>query len=57
MEIEADDNFTVTLEQDAPNACHVSGSPFSIKKLILQQGLIAIFGRADHRKKKKYEIC
>ena len=52
VEIEADDNFTVTLKQDSSNACHISGSPFSISKLILQQGLTAVFGRADHRKRK-----
>ncbi|KAK1754174.1 patatin-like phospholipase-like protein [Echria macrotheca] len=52
VEINTDDRFTVTLKQDSSEPCNISGSPFSVRKLILLQGLCAVFGSPDHRKRK-----
>jgi len=52
VEINTDDRFTVTLKQDSSELCNISGSPFSVRKLILLQGLCAVFGSPDHQKRK-----
>ncbi|KAF2752463.1 FabD/lysophospholipase-like protein [Pseudovirgaria hyperparasitica] len=43
--------FTLWLKLDDATT-HISGSPFSIDRLIKAQGLDAQFGRADHQKRK-----
>ncbi|PSN58578.1 hypothetical protein BS50DRAFT_641653 [Corynespora cassiicola Philippines] len=50
--METDDRFTLSLRRgkDA-RAYGISGSPFSVQKLVTMQGLDAPFGRADHRKR------
>ena len=53
VEINTDDRLAVTLKQDSSEPCNISGSPFSVRKLILLQGLCAVFGSPDHRKRKR----
>jgi len=53
IKINTNDRFAVTLKQDASDPYNISGSPFSVRKLILLQGLCAVFGSPDHRKRKR----
>lgn len=53
LELDVGDIFTISLKHGSMEACNISGSPYSIDKLVLAQGLDADFGRADHRKRKK----
>lgn len=53
IEFDACERFAIALKQDAAGPCHISGSPFSVRRLLLQQGLLAVFGRPDHRKRKR----
>ncbi|KAJ0134525.1 Uncharacterized protein HZ326_22415 [Fusarium oxysporum f. sp. albedinis] len=34
------------------HTCNISGSPFSVERLIQLQGFKAVFGQQDHRKRK-----
>jgi hypothetical protein len=47
------DKFTISLDTDEDETCHISGSPFSVPRLIKAQGLDAPFGRSDHHKRKR----
>jgi hypothetical protein len=49
------DRLEVTFEIDGTKACNISGSPYSLQKLVTVQGLDAPFGRSDHRKRKRCE--
>ena len=53
VELNATDKFTISLKQGDSEPCNISGSPYSIDKLILAQGLNAYFGTADHRKRRR----
>ena len=53
VELSLSGRFTITLRQDDSEPCNISGSPYSIEKLITAQGLNAHFGRADHGKRKR----
>lgn len=52
IELNTTDRFTISLKQGSSEPCNISGSPFSVGKLIQAQGLDASFGRPDHRKRK-----
>jgi hypothetical protein len=41
------------IKQGDLEPCNISGSPYSIDKLVSAQGLNAHLGRADHRKRKR----
>jgi hypothetical protein len=47
------DSFAVSFKQGDLEACNISGSPYSIGRLVAAQGLDAYFGNADHRKRKR----
>jgi hypothetical protein len=48
------DEIAITLQLDmASKAEHISGSPFSIPHRVRTQGLDAIFGEANHKKRKR----
>ncbi|KAI9767708.1 MAG: hypothetical protein M1839_004369 [Geoglossum umbratile] len=53
LELKATNKFMISLKQDESEPCNISGSPFSIDRLVLAQGLNASFGRANHRKRKR----
>jgi hypothetical protein len=53
VELNLSGRFTISLKQDDSEPCNISGSPYSIEKLITAQGLNAHFGRADHGKRKR----
>jgi hypothetical protein len=40
--------FSITLHEDPASVCHISGSPFTVGRLMDQQRLGAVFGREDH---------
>ena len=52
IQAETAEEFSITLRLGDSEACNISGSPFSVSKLITAQGLDAPFGRPDHRKRK-----
>lgn len=45
------DTFSIFLQEDSKAPRHISGSPFSVERLVRAEGLEAYFGRADHRKR------
>ncbi|KAF2818135.1 FabD/lysophospholipase-like protein [Ophiobolus disseminans] len=54
LDVETKDKFTVTLQlADEEAGSNISGSPFSVRRLVAAQGLDATFGRSDHRKRKR----
>ncbi|KAH8653952.1 acyl transferase/acyl hydrolase/lysophospholipase [Tricladium varicosporioides] len=53
VELNLGGRFTISLKQGDSEPCNISGSPYSIEKLITAQGLNAYFGRADHGKRKR----
>lgn len=55
LNIETKDRFAVTLElaDEDQVASDISGSPYSVQKLVNAQALNAVFGRHDHRKRKR----
>ncbi|KAH9204856.1 patatin-like phospholipase-like protein [Leptodontidium sp. 2 PMI_412] len=55
VEFSLSGRFTITLKQGDSEPCNISGSPHSIEKLIVAQGLNSHFGRADHGKRKRSE--
>jgi hypothetical protein len=52
VELDVLDRFTISLKQGSSDVCNISGSPYSIERLVLAQGLEAHFGTANHRKRK-----
>jgi hypothetical protein len=54
LEVETKDKFAITLQlADEEVGSNISGSPFSVRKLVAAQGLDAAFGWPDHRKRKR----
>jgi hypothetical protein len=53
VDVQTFDKLAITLELDEAGACNISGSPFSVQKLVVAQGLHAPFGRSDHRIQKR----
>jgi hypothetical protein len=53
VEMNVTERFTISLKQGSSQPCNISGSPYSVEKLIVAQGLDAHFGTADHRKRKR----
>ncbi|KAH8799647.1 acyl transferase/acyl hydrolase/lysophospholipase, partial [Xylogone sp. PMI_703] len=53
VDLSVSDRFTISLKQENSEPYNISGSPYSVKKLIKVQGLDAYFGRADHGKRKR----
>ena len=51
VELNTENTFTIILKQTGSNPCDISGSPFSIQRLIKAQGLDATFGKSNHRKR------
>jgi hypothetical protein len=47
------DRLTITLDIGKARACDISGSPFSVQKLVAAQGLNNPFGRPDYCKRKR----
>ncbi|KAF4451419.1 putative patatin-like phospholipase [Fusarium austroafricanum] len=52
VELNTNGRFTVTLQENTSEQCNVSGSPFSVERLIRLQGFKAVFGQQDHKKRK-----
>ncbi|KAH7111317.1 phospholipase [Dendryphion nanum] len=52
VELNTADRFTISLQESSSETYNISGSPFSIGKLIQAQAFDASFGRSDHRKRK-----
>ncbi|KAI9855647.1 MAG: hypothetical protein M1813_009693 [Trichoglossum hirsutum] len=52
VKLNISEKFTLSLKQGDSEPYNISGSPFSIDRLVLAQGLNASFGRADHRKRR-----
>lgn len=52
VDVVATDSFDLTLKQDSDEPIDISGSPFSISRLVRLQCLKAVFGRPDHKKRK-----
>ncbi|KUJ07252.1 uncharacterized protein LY89DRAFT_725776 [Mollisia scopiformis] len=48
-----DGKFSIKPRQGVNESCNISGSPYCTEKLIAFQGLNAVFGRADRRKRKR----
>lgn len=58
VEVETSDNFTVSLKQGGGGKAYdISGSPFSVRRLVEAQGLDAPFGRGDHGRRKRPFAC
>ncbi|KKY22693.1 putative patatin-like phospholipase [Phaeomoniella chlamydospora] len=55
VDFDIDNKFTISLKQGDSAPCDISGSPYSIDKLIAAQGLDAYLGTADHRKRKRQD--
>lgn len=53
VELSLGGKFTISLKQGDSEPCNISGSPYSIEKLVIAQDLNAHFGRADHGKRKR----
>lgn len=53
VELNVDERFIISIKQARSAPCNISGSPYSVRKLILAQRLDAHFGTADHRKRKR----
>jgi len=56
IELDVADGFTVSLQQGHFEPWNISGSPFSVKRLVVAQGLEASFGTSDHRKRKASDL-
>ena len=55
VELSVSDKFSICLKQGNSELRNISGSPWSIQKLIKAQRLHANLGTADHRKRKRME--
>lgn len=53
VQLNIGDSFTISLKQGELKTCNISGSPYSVDRLVAAQGLHAYFDRADHRKRKR----
>ncbi len=53
VELNISDRFAIILKQSDTEPCNISGSPYSIEKLIIAQGLNTHFGTANHSKRKR----
>ncbi|KEY75282.1 hypothetical protein S7711_08625 [Stachybotrys chartarum IBT 7711] len=53
VKLNTEGRFAITLSQQTEEPSHISGSPLSVEKLVKLQGLSAVFGRPDHRKRKR----
>lgn len=54
IDVETRDRFAITLQlADEEAGSNISGSPFSVQRLVAAQGLDAPFGRPDHLKRKR----
>jgi hypothetical protein len=53
VELRLSVRFTISLKQGDSEPCNISGSPYSIEKLIIAQSLNAYFGRANYSKRKR----
>lgn len=53
VELNVAERFTISLKQGSSQPCNISGSPYSVEKLIVAQGLDAHFGTAEHQKRKR----
>ncbi|KAH7304394.1 hypothetical protein B0I35DRAFT_454699 [Stachybotrys elegans] len=53
VKLNTEGRFAITLTQESLEPCHISGAPFSVEKLAKLQALSAVFGRSDHRKRKR----
>lgn len=53
IELNIRDRFTLSLKQGNSEPCNISGSPYSIERLISVQGLNAYLGTANHRKRRQ----
>jgi hypothetical protein len=53
VELSLSGRFTISLKQGDSEPCNISGSPYSVERLISAQGIDAHFGRADHSKRKR----
>ena len=51
VEVKTKSEFSISLKQGRAETTDISGSPFTIEGLAKSQGLDAVFGRADHRKR------
>ena len=51
VELQVSDKFIISLKQDRSESCKISGSPYSVGRLIQAQGLDAYFGTAYHKKR------
>ena len=47
--------ISIQLQEGQSQPSNISGSPFSIEKLVADQGLDACFGRVDHVKRKRVD--
>jgi hypothetical protein len=52
VELKTNGRFAITLKQNSSEPWNISGSPFSVDRLIQLQGLKAVFRQPDHRKRK-----
>ena len=53
IDLQTLDRFSINLKRAGSAPCNISGSPFSMEKLITAQGLGVPFGRSDYRKRKR----
>lgn len=51
------EKFSISLKQGRSDPCNISGSPYSMQRLIMAQGLDACLGTPYHRKRKGTEEC
>ncbi|EUC27395.1 hypothetical protein COCCADRAFT_111821 [Bipolaris zeicola 26-R-13] len=51
LELDVQSSFSIFLQKGSNAPRHISGSPFSMERLVQAEGLEAYFGRADHRKR------
>lgn len=47
--------FEITLDESSSLSVNISGSPFTLEKLIEQQRIGAVFGTSDHRKRPRQQ--
>ncbi|KFY02563.1 hypothetical protein O988_02062 [Pseudogymnoascus sp. VKM F-3808] len=50
-------DISLYIQEGSSEPCSISGSPYSINRLIAAQQLEALFGRADHAKRQRPEVA